>query len=82
MTNGGGASEEDRSKRLSEQLGFEVGPKYSSFRRLRCCKITTSNFMQSHTILKSAVHKYADKPVLVLGGKRDILRNVAERCER
>jgi hypothetical protein len=26
MTNGGGASEEDRCKRLSEQLGFEVGP--------------------------------------------------------
>lgn len=25
MTNGGGASEEDRSKRLTKQLGFEVG---------------------------------------------------------
>ena len=24
MTNGGGASEKDRSKRLTEQLGFEV----------------------------------------------------------
>ena len=82
MTNGGGASEEDRSKQLSEQLGFEVGPEMSYFQRLRCRKITTSNFMQSHTILKTSVHKYADKPVLVLGGKRDILRKVAERCER
>jgi ribonucleotide monophosphatase NagD (HAD superfamily) len=81
MTNGGGAGEEDRSKRLSEQLGFEVGPNISSFRRSRCCsKITTSNFMQSHTILKTSVHKYADKPVLVLGGKGDVLRKVAERC--
>jgi len=63
MTNGGGASEEDRSKRLTEQLGFEV---------------TTSNFMQSHTILKSITHKYANKPVLVLGGKGNVLRKVAE----
>jgi len=63
MTNGGGAGEEDRSNRLSEQLGFEI---------------TTSNFMQSHTILKSSVHRYADKPVLVLGGKGDVLRKVAE----
>jgi len=63
MTNGGGASEEDRAKRLTEQLGFEI---------------TTSNFMQSHTILKSSTHKYANKPVLVLGGRGDILRKVAE----
>ncbi|KAI9510922.1 HAD-like domain-containing protein, partial [Russula earlei] len=63
MTNGGGANEEDRSKRLTEQFGFEI---------------TTSMFMQSHTILKSSAHKYADKPVLVLGGKRDVLRRVAE----
>ncbi|KAF8482499.1 HAD hydrolase [Russula ochroleuca] len=63
MTNGGGASEKDRSKRLTEQLGFEI---------------TTSNFMQSHTILKSSTHKYANKPVLILGGKGDVLRKVAE----
>ncbi|KAH9963811.1 HAD-like domain-containing protein [Russula dissimulans] len=56
MTNGGGAGEEDRSKRLTEMLGFEI---------------TTSNFMQSHTIIKSSAHKYAKKPVLVLGGKPD-----------
>ena len=27
MTNGGGASEEDRSRKLTEQLGYEVSPK-------------------------------------------------------
>src|SRR5579863_1487051 len=82
MTNGGGASEEDRSKRLSEQLGFEVRPKISSFRRSCCFKITTSNFMQSHTILKSSMYKYTNRPVLVLGGRGDILRKVAERCKK
>jgi len=25
--------------------------------------------MQAHTVLKSVVHKYEDKPVLVLGGR-------------
>ncbi|KAH8984516.1 HAD hydrolase [Lactarius akahatsu] len=63
MTNGGGTSEVDRSRKLTEQLGFEI---------------TTSNFMQAHTILKSHAQKYANKPVLVLGGKRDALRKVAE----
>ena len=82
MTNGGGASEEDRSKRLSEQLGFEVGQNILPFRRSCYFKITTSTFMQSHTILKSSAHKYTNRPVLVLGGRGDILRKVAERCKR
>ena len=82
MTNGGGASEEDRSKRLTEQLGFEVRPKTPLFRRSCYFKITTSTFMQSHTILKSSTHKYANRPVLVLGGRGDILRKVAERCKK
>ncbi|KAI9442660.1 HAD-like domain-containing protein [Lactarius indigo] len=56
-------SEEDRSRKLTEQLGFEI---------------TTSNFMQAHAILKPHAHKYANKPVLVLGGRRDALRRVAE----
>jgi hypothetical protein len=34
--------------------------------------------MQAHTILKSQAHKYANKPVLVLGGTGDTLRKVAE----
>jgi ribonucleotide monophosphatase NagD (HAD superfamily) len=82
MTNGGGASEKDRANQLTELLGFEVGPMISLFLRLCCSKITASNFMQSHTILKSSTHKYANKPVLVLGGRGDVLRKVAERCKR
>ena len=82
MTNGGGASENDRARRLTELLGFEVGPMISLFLCLCFSKITASNFMQSHTILKSYVHKYVNKPVLVLGGKGDVLRKVAERCKR
>lgn len=82
MTNGGGASENDRARRLTEQLGFEVGPMISLFPRLCFSKITASNFMQSHTILRSSKHKYVNKPVLVLGGKGDVLRKVAERCKR
>ena len=38
MTNGGGASEKDRSKRLTEQLGFEVSPIISLVPRLCCSK--------------------------------------------
>ncbi|KAI0279514.1 HAD-hyrolase-like-domain-containing protein [Russula aff. rugulosa BPL654] len=69
MTNGGGASEKDRARQLTELLGFEVGPMISLFPRLYLSKITASNFMQSHTVLRSSTHKYANKPVLVLGGK-------------
>jgi hypothetical protein len=36
--------------------------------------------MQAHTILRPSAQKYANKPVLVVGGKRDALRKVAERC--
>ncbi|KAF8499592.1 HAD-like domain-containing protein [Russula emetica] len=56
-------SEIDRVRRLTELLGFEI---------------TVSNFIQSHTVLKSSTHKYVNKPVLVLGGKGDVLRKVAE----
>ncbi|TFK44483.1 HAD-like domain-containing protein [Crucibulum laeve] len=63
LTNGGGVSEKERCQKLSQQLGFTVGP---------------SQYVQAHTILKDQVHKYADKPVLVLGGKLDKVRQVAE----
>jgi len=82
MTNGGGASEKDRARQLTEVLGFEVGPITSLFPRLCFSKITASNFMQSHTVLKSCTQNYINKPVLVLGGKGDVLRKVAERCKR
>lgn len=63
LTNGGGVSEEERCRKLSSQLGVQIHP---------------DQFIQAHTVLKSVVHKYADMPVLVLGGKGDTLRRVAE----
>ncbi|PCH43585.1 HAD hydrolase [Wolfiporia cocos MD-104 SS10] len=63
LTNGGGASEEARCRKLTAQLGFNIHP---------------HQFVQSHTILKSVVHKYADLPVLVLGGRNDEVRRVAK----
>lgn len=63
LTNGGGVSEEERCRTLSSQLGVQIH---------------TDQFIQSHTVLKSSVHNYADVPILVLGGKGDTLRRVAE----
>ena len=42
-------------------------------------KIRPDQYIQAHTILKTKSNKYADKPVLVLGGKLDTVRKVAER---
>ncbi|KAH9894895.1 HAD-like domain-containing protein [Cubamyces lactineus] len=63
LTNGGGVGEEARRRKLSSQLGVEL---------------QQTQILQAHTILKSVVHKYADKPVLVLGGRNDDVRKVAE----
>lgn len=63
LTNGGGSSEEARCQKLSSQLGYEIQP---------------AQFVQSHTVLKSVVHEYADQPVLILGGKDNEIREVAE----
>ncbi|KAI0708176.1 HAD hydrolase [Cerioporus squamosus] len=83
LTNGGGTHEEARRHKLSSQLGVEV-----SFRSLSYglvvitahtpSQIHSNQIVQAHTILKSVVHKYADKPVLVLGGRNDVVRKVAE----
>ncbi|KAJ7127158.1 HAD-like domain-containing protein [Mycena epipterygia] len=56
MTNGGGISEADRCVRLSNALGVPV---------------QSSQLVQAHTILRSLAHKYANEPVLVLGGIND-----------
>ncbi|KAI0058631.1 HAD-superfamily hydrolase [Artomyces pyxidatus] len=64
LTNGGGIDEDERSRRLTSQLGFNITP---------------SNLLQAHTILKSHSHTYADKSILVLGGKGDVVRKVAEK---
>ncbi|KAG6378345.1 Haloacid dehalogenase-like hydrolase-domain-containing protein [Boletus reticuloceps] len=63
LTNGGGVSESARCHKLSQQLGMKIDPE---------------RFIQAHTVLKSVVHKYADLPVLVLGGKGNTLCKVAE----
>ncbi|KAI0666561.1 HAD hydrolase [Trametes maxima] len=63
LTNGGGVGEEARRRKLSSQLGVEI---------------QSNQILQAHTILKSVVHKYAEKPVLVLGGRNDVVRKVAE----
>lgn len=63
LTNGGGTSEQARCQKLTDQLGFKIDP---------------HQFVQSHTILKSVVHRYTDSPVLVLGGRNDDVRKVAE----
>ncbi|KAG9316204.1 HAD hydrolase [Chiua virens] len=63
LTNGGGVSESARCHKLSQQLGIKIDPE---------------RYIQAHTVLKSVVYKYVDLPVLVLGGKGDTLRKVAE----
>ncbi|KAI0733118.1 HAD-like domain-containing protein [Fomitopsis betulina] len=63
LTNGGGTSEEDRCKTLTSILGY---------------KIDAKQFIQSHTIIKTIAKKYANRPVLVLGGRHDEVRKVAE----
>ncbi|TFK48616.1 HAD-superfamily hydrolase [Heliocybe sulcata] len=63
ITNGGGMGEEERCRKLTSQLGFDI---------------QSTQYVQSHTVLKSVVRKYAQEDVLVLGGKRDEVRKIAE----
>ncbi|EIW82570.1 HAD hydrolase [Coniophora puteana RWD-64-598 SS2] len=63
LTNGGGVGEEERCRRLSKQLGVQI---------------PVDRYIQAHTIIRSIASKYADHPVLVLGGRNDVLRKVAE----
>ncbi|GHJ89943.1 hypothetical protein NliqN6_6345 [Naganishia liquefaciens] len=63
ITNGGGVPDEERRQRLSKELGHEL---------------TANQLVQSHTPLKKVAHEYADKDVLVLGGRRDECRRVAQ----
>ncbi|PPQ98386.1 hypothetical protein CVT24_004065 [Panaeolus cyanescens] len=64
LTNGGGVGETERAQKLSHQLGRPISP---------------NQYIQAHTILKSYAHEYHDKPVLVLGGKLDVVRKVAKQ---
>ncbi|GAA5825149.1 hypothetical protein JCM10212_006274, partial [Sporobolomyces blumeae] len=63
LTNGGGSLELARSKRLTHELGVPIGE---------------HQIVQSHTIFRSFLPKYADKPVLVVGGVGDNCRQIAE----
>ncbi|KIP05781.1 hypothetical protein PHLGIDRAFT_119546 [Phlebiopsis gigantea 11061_1 CR5-6] len=63
LTNGGGIGEAERCRRLSKELDFEI---------------KETQYIQAHTILKIVVEKYADVPVLVLGGLNDDVRKVAQ----
>jgi ribonucleotide monophosphatase NagD (HAD superfamily) len=81
LTNGGGVSESARCHKLSQQLGIKVRSAvrdYVPFTEKDSTQIDPKRYIQAHTVLKSVVHEYADLPVLVLGGKGDTLRKVAE----
>lgn len=41
-------------------------------------QLTANQLVQSHTPLKKVAHDYANKDVLVLGGRRDECRRVAQ----
>ncbi|GAA5974993.1 hypothetical protein JCM11641_006794 [Rhodosporidiobolus odoratus] len=63
LTNGGGSLELDRSKKLTKELGVVIAE---------------HQVVQSHTIFRSLVPQYGDKPVLVVGGNSDRCRRVAQ----
>ncbi|TCD62477.1 hypothetical protein EIP91_006825 [Steccherinum ochraceum] len=63
LTNGGGVSEEAKAADLTSIIGHEIDP---------------SRVILAHTVLKAAASKFADDPILVLGGKNDEVRKVAE----
>ncbi|KAA1072469.1 hypothetical protein PGT21_034784 [Puccinia graminis f. sp. tritici] len=62
-TNGGGIPELERSKKLSQELGVPITP---------------SQLVQSHTIFNQFLNSYSDKPILVIGGRSEKCRLVAE----
>ncbi|POW11256.1 hypothetical protein PSTT_05386 [Puccinia striiformis] len=68
-TNGGGVPELERSKKLTQELG--VPASYP-------VPITPSQLVQSHTIFTQFLDSYSDKPILVIGGRSDSCRLVAE----
>jgi len=63
MTNGGGVPDAKRRALLSKDLGVELSP---------------NQLVQSHTPMAPFMAAYADKPVLVIGGRGDAARKVAE----
>jgi len=56
-------SEEVKADQLTSIIGHEINPQ---------------RVILAHTVLKSLASKYANEPILVLGGKNDDVRKVAE----
>ncbi|GAA5991001.1 hypothetical protein JCM5350_002006 [Sporobolomyces pararoseus] len=63
VTNGGGSLELARSQRLTRELQVPIGE---------------HQIVQSHTIFRSMLPLYRDKPILVVGGIGDNCRQIAE----
>ncbi|KAJ9108237.1 hypothetical protein QFC19_002485 [Naganishia cerealis] len=62
ITNGGGVPDGERREQLSKELGHQL---------------TENQLVQSHTPIKRVARQWADKDVLVIGGRRDECRRVA-----
>jgi len=62
-TNGGGIPELERSQKLSKELGVPITP---------------NQLVQSHTIFTQFLSSYRDQPILVIGGRGEKCRLVAE----
>lgn len=62
LTNGGGLTEEVHTEKLASRLDLSLDAR---------------QFVQSHTPYRDLVDKYADKPILVLGGTAEQIRDVA-----
>lgn len=95
ITNGGGVPDEVRRQALSRELEVDVrrllrlpaaGPDnssadYSGSRILPRSQIDIRQLVQSHTPLRDSLReKYADEAILVIGGKGQNGRAVAESC--
>ncbi|OXG86108.1 HAD hydrolase [Cryptococcus neoformans A2-102-5] len=63
ITNGGGVLDHERLSFLSSELGVQLTP---------------DQLVQSHTPMRDYAHKYKEKHVLVIGGKGESCRKVAE----
>lgn len=63
ITNGGGVLDHERLSFLSSELGIQLTP---------------DQLVQSHTPMRDYAHKYKEKHVLVIGGKGESCRKVAE----
>lgn len=78
LTNGGGISEETRAQKLRAQLGINVCLYSFTIDQTHSFKIENYQCVQSHTILSTLEYKHRHENVLVLGGRREDVRKIAE----